>query len=126
MIINKTKNNINKIKLDKAPLSCKNKINNIFKKENKEIKENKENKAIKDKNNINNNKNTYSNLKRIKINSINKTNSSIIIKKNKTFLNLKEKNKNSSIIKTKSQTKKKIFPSKKSMFPLINKKIINK
>ena len=102
---------INKNKLEKTPLSCKNQVNNFYIKEytnkNYQIKSNPVI-TLKKKNNVSNNK----------------TNSSILIKKNRTFLNLNNKNKQSSLIKGKNETKvnKKLTPDKKNVFTSFNKK----
>ena len=115
LIINNNNNqkSVGKIKIDKGSLSCKNQIRNIYLKEH-------------------NNKNgyinyyAYSNMNKAKIICNNKTNSSVIIKKNKTLFNIKNNNnintsKNSTKKIIKRQVKKKLTPDKKNNFVLFNK-----
>ena len=110
LMLKNNQKNINKIKIDKAPLSCKNLNRTKFKKENK------------DNNHINNK--AYSNLNKVKLNSVNKISSSISIKKTKTFLALNKKNKNCSMGKLNNKPKKKYTPDKNNKKSLTNK--INK
>ena len=107
LTLNNNYKNINKNKLEKTPLSCKNQVYNFC------IKEyNHKNYQIKS--------NPFISLK--KLNNVN-TNSSISIKKNRTFLNLNNKNKRSSFIKSKNESKikKKLTPDKKNISILFNK-----
>ena len=109
LLLNNNQKNINKIKIDKAPLSCKNQIINIFKKDNL------------DKSNRTNH-NAYSNLNKAKkINSINKTSSAIALKKTNTFLYLKNKKKNCSMNKLNGQPKNKYTPDKNNKNHLVKK-----
>ena len=89
----------NKFKTYKSPLSTKNQIRNNYLKFN-------------NKNNYRD-FNAYSNLGKIKNNSINKINCSILIKKNKTFINLihNDKKKSSKNVVTNNE-RKKLTPDK--------------
>ena len=97
----------NRIKIDKSPLSCKNQIRNIYMKENK----------YKD---FHVSCNVCSNINRINNNKLNT--SSIIIKKNRTFLNINNNiDKKPSKSNTKVIIKKKLTPDKKNIFSLFKK-----
>ena len=104
LIINEKK--INKNKLEKTPLSCKNQARYFY------IKENNNNNIYISNPYINVNKNYNS-----------KINSSIFIKKNRTYLQLINKNKKSPFIKCKNQINKnkKLTPDKKVISTLFNK-----
>lgn len=110
---NNSQKNVGKIKLDKGSLSCKNQIRNIYLKEHNNKKD-----YI--------NYYAYSNMNKTKISCNNKINSSVIIKKNKTLLNIKTNNninssKNSTKKIIKRQVKKKLTPDKKNIFILFKK-----
>lgn len=101
----------NRLKIDKSPLSCKNQNRNSYIKVNKDV--------------INNNKDAhlYSNINKMKPTYNSKMNSSKLIKKNNTFLNLKNnENKVNSKIIHKNKEKTKLTLDKYKISFLNNKK----
>ena len=100
----------NKLKIDKSPLSCKNQNRNSYIKVNNDVFNNKD-------------VHLYSNLNQMKATYNSKINSSIIIKKNNTFLNLnKKENKDNSKLTNKNKEKTKLTLDKHKISFLNNKK----
>jgi hypothetical protein len=100
----------NKLKIDKSPLSCKNQNRNSYIKVNNDVFNNKD-------------VHLYSNLNQMKATYNSKINSSIIIKKNNTFLNLnKKENKDNSKLTNKNKEKTKLTLERHKIFFLNNKK----
>ena len=100
----------NKLKIDKSPLSCKNQNRNSYIKVNNDVFNNKD-------------VHLYSNLNQMKATYNSKINSSIIIKKNNTFLNLnKKENKDNSKLSNKNKEKTKLTLERHKIFFLNNKK----
>ena len=99
-----------KLKIDKSPLSCKNQNKNNHIKANNDAYNNKD-------------VHLYSNLKQMKATYNSKMNSSIIFKKNNTFLNLQKKeNKDNSKLTNKNKEKIKLTLDRHKISFLNNKK----
>jgi hypothetical protein len=99
-----------KLKIDKSPLSCKNQIKNSYIKVNNDAYNNKD-------------VHLYSNLKQMKATYNSKMNSSIMVKKTNTFLNLKKKeNKDNSKLTNKNKEKTKLTLDKHKISFLNNQK----